>query len=155
MEINEIANKIEGLKRELEIESYSINRKKKKELTMQVWIEASLTAKTFDIGSSRDWVKKSELFNIFGYINNLSAKSSINDYFNLCSDMFDMTKIKGSAVVYVRLRKDLLKPNVLKSVNDKLLKEYNDKHSVPELVRHRNVIEYFCPHCEGILIPPE
>lgn len=69
------------------------------------WKEAFKRCEIFDFDDhrGRGWVKKQELFTIFGNIQNLSSKSAINQRFNASSQLFDSARDKHR--IFVRLKK--------------------------------------------------
>lgn len=75
------------------------------EAQMKQWKEAMSRCEKIDIeNKGPGWVRKKDLFDAYGQINNLSSNASINNRFNVHSSMFRTTKV--NARVYVQLKKE-------------------------------------------------
>jgi len=68
------------------------------------WREAFKRCEVFDFDDhrGRGWVKKSEMFTVFGNIQNLSSHSAINQRFNASGSLFDSARDKHR--IFVRLK---------------------------------------------------
>ena len=71
----------------------------------KAWREASKRCEVFELdGKGRGWVKKKALFDIYGQVQNLSARSAINERFKRVAHLFDTSRKTGTNAKYVRLK---------------------------------------------------